>query len=50
MKDVISKIVKVDGIGGLYKGFVISVIGIIVYRACYFGGYDTGYYLQKIIN
>ncbi|KAG9407641.1 hypothetical protein AC1031_002359 [Aphanomyces cochlioides] len=30
-----------DGIPGLYRGFVVSVGGIIVYRAAYFGGYDT---------
>jgi solute carrier family 25 (adenine nucleotide translocator) protein 4/5/6/31 len=29
------------GIRALYKGFGISVIGIIPYRAVYFGGYDT---------
>jgi len=26
----------------LYQGFSVSVLGIIVYRAAYFGGYDTG--------
>merc|ERR1711860_210989 len=30
-----------DGIVGLYRGFVISCVGIIVYRGCYFGFYDT---------
>merc|ERR1711990_817078 len=29
------------GIGGLYNGFGISVIGIVAYRGCYFGMYDT---------
>ena len=33
---------KKDGIYGLYRGFGISVIGIIVYRASYFGMFDTG--------
>jgi len=37
----LSKIYKSDGLNGLYRGFGISVLGIIVYRACYFGGYDT---------
>lgn len=37
----ISVISKRDGIGGLYKGFGVSVGGIIVYRAAFFGGYDT---------
>jgi solute carrier family 25 (adenine nucleotide translocator) protein 4/5/6/31 len=31
-----------DGIGGLYRGFGISVVGIIGYRASYFGMFDTG--------
>jgi solute carrier family 25 (adenine nucleotide translocator) protein 4/5/6/31 len=34
--------VKSDGVYGLYRGFGISVIGIIFYRAAYFGTYDTG--------
>lgn len=33
---------KSDGVYGLYRGFGISVIGIIFYRAAYFGTYDTG--------
>jgi solute carrier family 25 (mitochondrial adenine nucleotide translocator), member 4/5/6/31 len=34
--------VKSDGVYGLYRGFGISVVGIIFYRAAYFGTYDTG--------
>lgn len=30
------------GIGNLYNGFGISVVGIIAYRASYFGMFDTG--------
>ena len=30
-----------DGIGGLYRGFVISCVGIFIYRGMYFGLYDT---------
>ncbi|XP_058793094.1 ADP,ATP carrier protein 2 [Phymastichus coffea] len=37
----LAKISKADGIGGLYKGFGVSVQGIIIYRAAYFGFYDT---------
>lgn len=37
----LTKVAKTDGISGLYKGFSVSVQGIIVYRACYFGFYDT---------
>lgn len=40
--DCAKKIVKSDGIVGLYNGFSVSVVGIFVYRAFYFGGYDTG--------
>ncbi|KAM8968858.1 ADP/ATP translocase 4 [Sarcophilus harrisii] len=39
--DCIIKIAKSDGITGLYQGFGVSVQGIIVYRASYFGSYDT---------
>jgi len=37
----ISTIYKSDGVKGLYGGFGVSVGGIIVYRAAFFGGYDT---------
>jgi solute carrier family 25 (adenine nucleotide translocator) protein 4/5/6/31 len=37
----ISTIYKADGAKGLYQGFGVSVGGIIVYRAAFFGGYDT---------
>ncbi|MGH0132197.1 UNVERIFIED_CONTAM: hypothetical protein FKN15_066436, partial [Acipenser sinensis] len=39
--DCIIKIAKSDGPMGLYQGFGVSVQGIIVYRASYFGCYDT---------
>jgi solute carrier family 25 (mitochondrial adenine nucleotide translocator), member 4/5/6/31 len=39
--DCIAKIYKSDGIGGLYQGFAASIYGIIVYRAAFFGGFDT---------
>jgi solute carrier family 25 (adenine nucleotide translocator) protein 4/5/6/31 len=41
MADCLLKVAKHDGIQGLYKGFGVSVQGIIIYRACYFGFYDT---------
>jgi len=41
MIDVYVKTFKSDGVIGLYRGFVISCVGIIVYRGCYFGFYDT---------
>lgn len=40
--DCLKKIAANDGIGGLYQGFGISVVGIIFYRASYFGLFDTG--------
>lgn len=39
--DVYRKTLKTDGIAGLYRGFVISCVGIVVYRGFYFGLYDT---------
>lgn len=39
--DVYKKTLKSDGIAGLYRGFVISCVGIVVYRGFYFGLYDT---------
>lgn len=39
--DVYRKTLKSDGIAGLYRGFVISCVGIVVYRGFYFGLYDT---------
>lgn len=41
MRDVYVKTIKSDGIAGLYRGFVISCVGIVVYRGCYFGFYDS---------
>lgn len=35
------KVFKSDGLIGLYRGFNVSVQGIIIYRAAYFGFYDT---------
>jgi len=39
--DVYKKTMASDGIAGLYRGFVISCVGIVVYRGCYFGFYYT---------
>lgn len=39
--DCLKKTVKSDGIVGLYRGFSVSVQGIIIYRAAYFGCFDT---------
>ena len=40
--DCLKKIMAKDGVSGLYNGFGISVVGIIAYRASYFGMFDTG--------
>jgi solute carrier family 25 (adenine nucleotide translocator) protein 4/5/6/31 len=42
LSDCLTKIYKHDGAFGLYRGFGISVTGIVIYRAAYFGLYDTG--------
>ncbi|KAF2319520.1 hypothetical protein GH714_016804 [Hevea brasiliensis] len=39
--DVYRKTMASDGIAGLYRGFNISCVGIIVYRGLYFGMYDS---------
>lgn len=39
--DCLVKTFKADGPIGLYRGFVVSVQGIIIYRASYFGCFDT---------
>ena len=39
--DVYKKTLATDGIQGLYRGFVISAVGIFIYRGFYFGLYDT---------
>ncbi len=40
--DCLQKIFAKDGPQGLYRGFGISVVGIVAYRASYFGLFDTG--------
>ncbi|XP_041007048.1 ADP,ATP carrier protein 3, mitochondrial-like [Juglans microcarpa x Juglans regia] len=39
--DVYKKTLASDGLAGLYRGFTISCVGIIVYRGLYFGLYDS---------
>lgn len=39
--DCYKKIYAKDGFLGLYRGFGISVAGIFIYRALYFGIFDT---------
>jgi len=39
--DVYKKTLASDGVVGLYRGFAVSCLGIVVYRGLYFGLYDT---------
>jgi len=39
--DVYRKTLRSDGVAGLYRGFNVSVVGIVVYRGLYFGMYDS---------
>lgn len=39
--DCLKKTMKSDGVIGIYRGFGVSVQGIIIYRAAYFGFFDT---------
>ncbi|XP_015920005.1 ADP/ATP translocase 2-like [Parasteatoda tepidariorum] len=41
LNDCIRKIFKSDGIVGLYRGFNVSIQFVIIYRAAYFGLFDT---------
>lgn len=41
MVDVYKQTIASDGVAGLYRGFVISCVGIFAYRGAYFGLYDT---------
>lgn len=48
--DCLKKIFASDGISGLYRGMIISILGIIPYRASYFGLFDTGKRMLPIVN
>lgn len=48
--DCLMKIVKSDGVSGLYRGMVVSILGIIPYRASYFGLFDSGKKLIPVVN
>jgi len=39
--DLYKKTLASDGIRGLYRGYVISCVGIVIYRGLYFGIYDS---------
>ena len=39
--DVCHKIMKTDGIRGIYQGYGIALTGVVIYRALHLGGYDA---------
>ncbi|KAG0321952.1 ADP/ATP translocase 2 [Dissophora globulifera] len=41
LMDVYKKTLATDGIAGLYRGFSLSIVGIVIYRGLYFGLYDS---------
>jgi solute carrier family 25 (adenine nucleotide translocator) protein 4/5/6/31 len=50
LADCLVKIGKADGARGLYRGLGVSILGIIPYRASYFGLFDTGKRMLPIVN
>jgi len=48
--DVYVKTIKSDGIVGLYRGFMVSCVGIVIYRGFYFGLYDSLKVLLPVDN
>jgi solute carrier family 25 (adenine nucleotide translocator) protein 4/5/6/31 len=42
LSDCLKKTWRSDGIAGLYRGLVVSIPSIFIYRGLYFGIYDTG--------
>jgi solute carrier family 25 (mitochondrial adenine nucleotide translocator), member 4/5/6/31 len=41
MWDITTQILSSDGIRGIYKGYGISLVGSVLYRVLYLGGYDV---------
>lgn len=42
MADCFKKTMEAGGVQGLYRGFSLSIAGIVAYRGLYFGLFDTG--------
>jgi solute carrier family 25 (adenine nucleotide translocator) protein 4/5/6/31 len=38
--DAFTQTLRTDGILGLYRGLVVSLVGVVVYRGLFFGLYD----------
>jgi len=47
--DCVKKINKLEGYAGFYRGLVVSLTGMFLYRSLYFGIYDSGLTLM-ILN
>lgn len=41
LTDCIKKTIKTDGLEGLYRGFTVSCLCMVIYRGLYFGIYDS---------
>lgn len=50
LADVYKQILAQEGVRGLYRGFAVSCVGIIVYRGFYFGLYDTAEPMIKKVS
>jgi len=53
MRDVFVQTWQADGIRGLYQGYGIALVGVVLYRALHMGGYDalkTEWMYHKLMN
>lgn len=41
VSDCLTKVAARDGLAGLYRGFGVSLGGVVVYRGLFFGGYEA---------
>lgn len=41
LKDCLNKTFQSDGVQGLYRGFTVSCMCMVIYRGLYFGIYDS---------
>ena len=50
LKSILSYVYKRQGLRGIWKGWFFSTSGIIVFRAMYYGLYDSGIEVLKELN
>lgn len=48
--DCLVKIYRQNGLTGVYKGFVVSLLGVVLFRSLFMGGYDNAKLLLKLDN